>query len=462
MLRLIKRFVKFVGVTWLVVGGLAIAVIGLGLAEQPLFAELYIPGNTIADHYDATVPVAWFHLAQQVARETPGFTPPVISRAFGYMGITLYEALVPGMPGYQSLAGQLKDLRYYEVSKPGELRHWPTVANTALAEIIRKLFPNSSEENRKAVDALEEQFNAAFKSEIREDVLTQSQAHGKLVANHIFEWSLDDGGHEAFLHKATDEEQPAAGVGLWAPTPPRFEKALLPNWHNNRPFVLSTSSQCAPPAPPRYSTDRAAEMYYEANEIYAIVKKLTPEDRQTAQFWSDDPTTGTTTPGHVIGIATEVLQEEDASLSMAAIVYSQVGLALEDSMIGAWETKYTYKRMRPITYIQQEIDAKWMPPSGTNLAMTPPSPSYTAEAATQLGAAMTVLSALFGDEYEFDDLTNLERGLPPRSYASFMAAAEEAAVAQLYAGIHYRSDTEDGLKQGVCIGDKVKRLQYIR
>jgi hypothetical protein len=53
-----------------------------------------------AGRFDAQVPTAWFDLALRLVRTTAGFTPPVASRAFAYAGITLYEAIVPGMPGY--------------------------------------------------------------------------------------------------------------------------------------------------------------------------------------------------------------------------------------------------------------------------------------------------------------------------------------------------------------------------
>jgi hypothetical protein len=40
-----------------------------------------------------------------------------------------------------------------------------------------------------------------------------------------------------------------------------------------------------------------------------------------------------------------------------------------------------------------------------------------------------------------------------RSFASFNAAASEAALSRLYGGIHYRAAIENGLQQGKCIGN---------
>jgi hypothetical protein len=55
----------------------------------------------------------------------------------------------------------------------------------------------------------------------------------------------------------------------------------------------------------------------------------------------------------------------------------------------------------------------------------------------------TYATSLFGD-VAFTDHTQDARGLPPRSFTSFRAAATEAAVSRLYGGIHFRSAIERG------------------
>jgi membrane-associated phospholipid phosphatase len=104
-----------------------------------------------------------------------------------------------------------------------------------------------------------------------------------------------------------------------------------------------------------------------------------------------------------------------------------------------------------VTQIRATIDPDWLP-----LLPTPPFPSYASGHSTQSGAAATVLTALLG-EIAFTDHTHDARGLPPRSFTSFDAAAEEAAVSRLYAGIHYRFDNDAGLEAGRCVGRKILR-----
>ena len=42
-----------------------------------------------------------------------------------------------------------------------------------------------------------------------------------------------------------------------------------------------------------------------------------------------------------------------------------------------------------------------------------------------------------------------------RSFSSFKAAAQEAAISRMYGGIHYRAAVENGINQGVQVGNLV-------
>src|SRR5262245_66213488 len=83
------------------------------------------------EDFDSTVATAWFELVGTLVRTTPGFTPPVASRAFAYAGVALYEALVPGSRRYRSLEGELPGLRLRDW--PDRRLDWPAVANSTLA-----------------------------------------------------------------------------------------------------------------------------------------------------------------------------------------------------------------------------------------------------------------------------------------------------------------------------------------
>lgn len=409
--------------------------------------------------YDHSVATAWFDLLNELVRQSPGFTPPVASRAMGYASVTLYEAIQPGMTGYRSLAGQLHGLAWLPAAQPDAGYHWPLVANSALASINRRLFAHGGAAVRGSIDALEATIRARYETTAPAEVLRRSTARGRAVAAAIFAWSKSDGGHEGALYNFPLTYQPPQGEGMWVATPPKDQRAMQPFWGANRPFALPAPDACLPAALPPFSTDPASAEYGEAWELYTTVKNLTPAQRETALYWSDDPTLTATPPGHSLAIATQVLRQEHATLALAAETYARVGIALADAFIACWDAKFHYNRLRPITYIQRFIDPAWNTTAITDPVYTPPFPEYPSGHATEIGAAATVLSALFGDSYTFTDHSQERLGFAPRTYASFWDAAEEAALSRLYGGIHYRSANEQGLAQGQCVAGYVNRLE---
>jgi hypothetical protein len=400
--------------------------------------------------HTASVPAAWFELALELVRATPGFSPPVASRAFGYIGVTLYEALVPGMPGRRSLVCLLGGLS--GVPPPsGRAYDWSTVANSALAAIVRSLFPTAPPEAAAAIEDLDRRFATTAQTVLSRGVYERSAARGAQVARHVFEWSASDGGHEAFL-RSFPPYAPPGGRGRWVPTPPGFLPALQPFWGTNRPFLPRTCEACSAGPPPRYSEERDSAFYAEGYECYRVVTNLTPKQKEIARFWSDDPGQTPTPPGHSISILNQVVRSLDVRLDAAARAYAAVGIAVADAFIACWRTKYHHNLLRPVTYIGSVIDPEWTP-----LLVTPPFPEYTSGHSVQSRAAAEVLTGLFGD-IPFTDRTHQSRVVPARSFHSFTEAAEEAALSRLYGGIHFRAAIERGLEQGRCIGRLVSSL----
>jgi hypothetical protein len=98
--------------------------------------------------------------------------------------------------------------------------------------------------------------------------------------------------------------------------------------------------------------------------------------------------------------------------------------------------------------------------NGEPLIQTPPFPEHTSGHSTISSAAATVLTNIYGENFNFTDSTELEFGIDPRSYQSFRQASDEAGVSRMYGGIHYRRGNEAGLKCGRELGqyvyDKIK------
>lgn len=419
------------------------------------------PAAKPAAAHGADVATEWFDLALQLTQQTPGMSPPVAARALAYLGVTLYESVVPGMPGHRSLAGQLNELQSLPWAQPDETLHWPTVAHAALASMTRMMFPHASAEHKARIDLLERSLPLKLArdfdpQQVNADMRTRSETFGKLMAMAIMTWARTDGGHEAWgpLRRHQANYVPPSGAGQWSPTPPNFAPALLPGWGEVRPFVLADATACPAPPPPPYSEQPGSAFQRETEEVYRISQAATQAQRQVALYWADDPLKTPTPAGHWTHIATDQLRARSTSLARAAEVYARLHLAMADAFIATWKTKYTVNLLRPVTAVQLTLDSQWVP----SLMHTPPFPEYPSGHSVLSSAAAGVLEAEFGAQTRFTDNAHNDRGWGPRSFASFRAAADEAAASRLYAGIHFRSGIEGGKVQGRCVSGKVLGL----
>ncbi len=58
------------------------------------------PGNGYMKKYPGAMAVVWNRLQMTISRTPAGFGP-LATRAFAYSGLTLYESIVDGVPGYK-------------------------------------------------------------------------------------------------------------------------------------------------------------------------------------------------------------------------------------------------------------------------------------------------------------------------------------------------------------------------
>lgn len=163
-------------------------------------------------------------------------------------------------------------------------------------------------------------------------------------------------------------------------------------------------------------------------------------------------------PRSSYSIASQVIEQEDIRLDFAVEIYAKLGIALADAFISCWDAKYRHNVIRPVTYLRRHLqpaDPTWLP-----ILLTPPFPEYTSGHSVQSGAMAEVLEDLLGDDLGFTDHTHGDRGFSPRSFASFAAAADEAAISRLYGGIHYLPAIELGVVQGRKVGAQVNALRF--
>lgn len=435
--------------------------VGLVLATQSCTKDqddnpIFVEART-ANEFDSEVVVEWYALIKTLTTETQGYTPPVAARAFGYTGVALYEAVVSGIPNRTSLSGKLNELRTNLVLDGTKTYHWPSVANETLAAMTQHFYANTSQERLDAIAALEAKFKGRFLAENGQEIYDSSTDLATMVSARIIEWSSSDGGRDAQFNNFPTNYSPPVGPEYWVPTPPNFTPALQPYWGANRPFLTADIEGAAQPeAPPAYSVEESSICYQRALEVYNVVNDLTPDQKAIAQFWSDDPVTTATPPGHSISILNQIIREKDLDLAVSAEAFAKLGIGISDAFISCWKAKYETLYPRPITYINAHIDPDWEP-----ILSTPPFPEYTSGHSVQSGALAEIMTDLLGENYAFTDRTHENRtdmDGTPRSFNNFYELAEEAAVSRLYGGIHFKEAIEAGLQQGYQIGRNVNAL----
>jgi len=387
------------------------------------------------------------------------FSPPVASRVFAYPNVAAYEIIAQGNEKYKSLSGQLKDLDLIPAPKEGASINFQLAALIAHIDLNRRLIFSEDRmiEYRDSLYGVWESVNAKE--------FEASKDYGLEVAEHVAQWMDKDNYKQTrTMSKFTvDTDDPSR----WQPTPPSYMDGLEPHWNKIRPFVIDSAAQFKPAPPPPFSMEKDSDFYKELIEVYDISQEITEKGDESdevamAQFWDCNPYVSVTrghlmfatkkiTPGaHWIGITKIACKKSDYSFDDTVYAYTKTSIAIADAFISCWDEKYRSNLIRPETLINEYIDDSWKP-----VLQTPPFPEYVSGHSVASGAAAIALTDIFGDNFAFDDDTELPYGLPVRSFSSFNEASDEAAISRIYGGIHYRVAIEVGLDQGRDLGEFV-------
>ncbi len=395
--------------------------------------------------YSADIAIQWMDMQVKQMRAYPGIIGNVAySRHYAYSGITLYEAVVPGMPSFQSIASQLNGLTGLPKAQSDQAYHWSASANAALAFINKKMFPGATPENKTAMDELEANLLARYRTEADASVIDRSIAFGKAVAEAVFNWSEKDG-----YTKVNDPyTQPADSVGgkFWTQPANPLPVHSLPFFGKVRRLMTSSGNGAGLEAPDYNNLS--------AMTIDVINSKPVQGSNEynMAFWWRDFP--GTSTPGHYVSILKQVLQKKKPGLDEASMAYALGGITVMDITITTWQDKFKYLLARPFNYddVIGQPFTSWL---------TAPHPEYPAAHASLSIANAEAMTSIFGDNFSFTDSTFFGLVTPqgvtlqPREYKSFRDAGEEAGWSRLYGGIHYRKSIEDGFKQGKKVASNV-------
>lgn len=313
---------------------------------------------------------------------------------------------------------------------------------------------------------------------------------GTIVANAILQARSNDGSNAPMFYT------PKLLPGFHREDPLNPGQGFLdPQWGWVRPFVIQSSTQFMVPPPPAL-TSAAYTAAFNDVKLLGGDGKITPTIRTLEQtliglYWSYDGNPGVGVPPRLYNQITRVIaRQKGNNIVQNARLFALINLAMGDSAITSWETKYFYEFWRPILGIRESDpgtgptglgdgnpntigDPNWTPlgAPATNRpgdnTFTPNFPSYTSGHATFGAAIFRILALFYGTDniaftFVSDELngrtigTNGEvRPFVPRSFKTLTQATLENARSRIYLGIHWQFDADFGIVQGKGIADFV-------
>lgn len=387
------------------------------------------------------------------------FSPPVASRIYAYSNLAAYQIMRQENKDLVDFNPNFKDLEPVPRADSSAKINFKLAALVAQMEIGKKLI-FSEDLLTSYRDSLYSNWEKTNKEEFN-----TSKDYGLVVAQHLSNWIDKDNYKETrtMPKYSVHSDDPSR----WQPTPPSYMDGIEPHWQDIRSFTLDSASQFKPEPHPKFSLEEGTAFYEELIEVYEIKKQMEEkgdesEEVKIAQFWDCNPYVSTqrghlmfatkkiTPGGHWMGICKIAAKKANLDFAQSSYAYTATAIALADGFISCWDEKYNSNLVRPETLINKFVDENWSP-----VLQTPPFPEYSSGHSVVSGAASIVLTEIFGDEFSFEDNTEVKYGLPIRSFNSFSHAANEAAISRLYGGIHYRSAVENGIVQGRNIGNHV-------
>ena len=251
--------------------------------------------------------------------------------------------------------------------------------------------------------------------------------------------------------------------GNWQPTPPANAIAAFTHYPSVLPFAIKNNSQFAPNPPPALTSAEYAAAFTEVKELGSATSATRTADQTlVARLWH-----ATITPTTVFFAWNNVARNLAISRGLTTVemarLFALFNIAVHDSLLTTFTSKFQYGLWRPITAIRRADedgnpdttqDANW-----SALLNTPPYPSYAGNQAAVGMAHATIFALVFGrDDIAYQHTWEGTPSTPggwTRSYPGFTAMANETAESRIYAGFHFRFDNVAGQSVGRNVGNYV-------
>jgi membrane-associated phospholipid phosphatase len=226
-------------------------------------------------------------------------------------------------------------------------------------------------------------------------------------------------------------------------------------WSHVTPFTLLQANQFRPGPPPSL-TDRVYTDAFHEVESFGIVRSTaaTADQALTGRFWNGSIQNYWNEIAQTAAVAFQLTTAQNARL------FALLNFTFADGVIAFYDAKYTYMFWRPVTAIRaagadNNPDTPPVPDWLPEVGNTTPDPSYPGAHAVIAAGGASVLGSFFGtDQFSFSVTSEVMAGVQ-RSFTAFSAAAEEATLSRIFAGVHFRTDLMAGQQLGTNIGQYV-------
>ncbi|MBS0657802.1 MAG: phosphatase PAP2 family protein [Verrucomicrobia bacterium] len=397
--------------------------------------------------------------------------PARASRAMAIIHLAMFEASNAIVGGYASYAG---------VAPVAQNTSFDAAVAQAARDTLAALYPSQTAT-----------FDTALATDLARirslELANRGVALGRTAAAAVLALRASDGSAHAEQAMGT-VFIPSNLPGRWRQDPVSLVPiALGALWNTVTPFVMQSAAQFRLPPPPALNTPEYTAAYNEAKALGGdgITTPTQRGPRQTfiGTFWAYDGTPSLCAPPRLYNqIAVDIADQQMTTAPQLARLLALLNVAMADTGIAAWDSKYFYQYWRPVTGIRESdpgtgptgagddnpntVGDPTFSPLGapaSNLTgpnFTPPFPAYPSGHAAFGGALFQTLRRFYGTDAlpftfvsdEYNGLTKDRQGNVrpriPRTFQTLSQAEEENGQSRIYLGIHWSFDKTGGITQG--------------
>jgi hypothetical protein len=331
----------------------------------------------------------------------------------------------------------------------------------AAYDTLTNYFPAPRPSSSPDLDALHAQALAAIPDS---PAKTAGIASGQLAANTLISRRAGDGRMTPIGVTSTSPTKPP-GPGVYRLTPAAFPAPQTPWLRNVQPFILRSTDQFLPPAPPSLSSPQWAKALTEVEAVGAATgSSRTQAQTDIALFWT----------ANVIlqynQVLREIVTQQHFNLAQAARSMAMLNVVGADAQLSVMFAKYHYLFWRPVTAIDPTAvtadgfgpvpgvddgnpataeQTGWRP-----LITTPNHPEYPSAHGSLTSSMAAVFSALLCTNHINVDIHGFDPAGPAgnlnavRHFDSADALRTDVENARIWGGLHYRFSTVAGVNLG--------------